>query len=78
MNIGWAVETIKNGGVVRRATWARLEEPCTTIGVTSWVHLYYEEREEHMPAVMARRSDGKACPFVMTDSYLLADDWELA
>lgn len=78
MDIGFAVKAMKNGEKVRRATWPRLEGQCSDIGLAAWVHLYYEEREGCMPTIMALRSDGKVSPFVMTDPYLLADDWELA
>lgn len=77
MDIGWAVKTMKDGGKVRRAHWVSLAGPCETISLASWVHLYYEHRDGHMPAVMALRSDGKASHFPMTELHLMADDWEL-
>lgn len=75
MDIGWAVRAMKNGEKVRRAIWPHLTD---TIGIPTWIYLFHQELEGHMPAIMAQRSDGKISPFVMTDPYLLADDWEIA
>lgn len=77
-DVGWAVRAMKNGERVRRAGWPELASHYATSSVATWVFLFHEERTGCMPAVMALRSDGRTCPFVMTDSYLLADDWELA
>lgn len=70
MDIGWAVRALKNGEKVRRAHWVELAGPCEEIALVSWVHLYYEQREDCIPAVMALQSDGR------TDLHLLAEDWE--
>lgn len=78
MDIGWAIAVLKNGERVRRAHWAQLAGPCQEIDLPSWVHLYYEQRENHMPCLMALRSDGKASHFAMTENHLMADDWEPA
>jgi len=76
MDIGWAVQAMKNGEKVRRAIWPRLTGEIDA--VPTWIHLFYWERPGFMPGIVAKRSDGKISPFVMTDPYLLADDWELA
>lgn len=78
MDVGWAVKAMKNGEKVRRHTWEALAEPCEGIFLVAWVHLYCAHTEGGIPEVMALRSDGTTSHFVMTDDYLLADDWELA
>lgn len=80
MDIGWAVEALKNGEKVRRAEWGRLADAYRKVGGKAWDHLYLEEREGHVPAVMVRHGDGGASHFGfgMIDAHLLAGDWELA
>lgn len=80
MDVGWAVNAMKNGERVRRAIWPRLTVQAEHVALetATWIHLYYEHHEDGVPSVMAFRSDGKVSHFVMLDPYLLADDWELA
>lgn len=75
MDIGWAVKAMKNGVLVRRAIWPGLTEE---VEIPTWNHLFYQDAPGYTPGIMAVRSDGLISPFVMTDPYLLADDWELA
>lgn len=79
MDIGWAVEHLREGHKVRRGHWLAMQEPYEKlVGGTAWDYVYIEWREGHAPTVMVRRGDGQSCHFGMIDDHLLAEDWEAA
>jgi hypothetical protein len=70
-DIGWAVETLRNGDKVRRAGWN---------GKNMWLMLQTPDANSKMtlPYVYMSTAQGDLVPWLCSQTDLLASDWELA
>jgi hypothetical protein len=74
MNIGWAVQAMRNGETVRRALWR--EKGGRDGG--DFVSVRLEHADGRMAQFTVLQHDGRHAHFAMTEHHLLAEDWELA
>lgn len=71
-DIGWAVEQMREGKLVRRAGWN---------GKGMWIALQtpsYVEPDMTEPYVYMKTAQGGKIPWLCSQADLLATDWELA
>lgn len=82
MDIGWAVQAMKDGARIRRAVWAPMaqayrDKAAEGLDVSGWEYVYMEQRAGHEEAVMVHWGNGLNGHFVMRDDHLTAGDWEI-
>jgi hypothetical protein len=70
MNIGEAVETMRNGSAVRRTGWN---------GKGMWLRLQVPDTHSKMtlPYVFMQTAQGDYVPWLCSQTDLLATDWEI-
>jgi hypothetical protein len=68
-DIGWAVNQLRNGILVRRSGWN---------GKGMWIAICTESKKMTVPFVYMKTADGNYVPWLCSQTDLLACDWEIA